>query len=224
MHFFLRLCNINNLLTISLYYLENMAISVTPEMLLHAYASGYFPMAGGRDEKEVCWYSPEERGILPLDSFHIPRSLRKFIRHTPYQVTFDAAFEQVIRACADTRSDKRRDTWINDNIISLYCELANNGYAHSIECWQAGKLVGGLYGVSLGGAFFGESMFSVRDNASKVALVHLVERLCDLGYTLLDTQYINDHLLQFGAITLPKEEYMKRLTRALVVTPCLKST
>lgn len=200
-----------------------MQPALTADMLLRAYASGYFPMAGSRDEKELRWYSPEERGILPLDGFHIPRSLCKFMRRNPYEVKYDTAFPQVIRACADARSAKRTDTWINDEIISLYCELAEKGYAHSVECWQDGTLAGGLYGIALGSAFFGESMFSIRDNASKIALVHLVERLCELGYTLLDTQYINDHLTQFGAKTLPKSDYMKLLAHALAVTPVQES-
>lgn len=192
---------------------------ITTELLLNAYASGYFPMADDRDAKELYWFSPEERGILPLDTFHIPRSLQRFIRNCPYEVTFDKAFEQVIRACADVKSEKRDSTWINDQIIALYCELAKMGYAHSVECWKDGQLVGGLYGVALGGAFFGESMFSMAENASKVALVHLVERLRKLGYQLLDTQYVNEHLLQFGVKSISKAEYMKLLESALQITP-----
>jgi leucyl/phenylalanyl-tRNA--protein transferase len=192
---------------------------ITAELLLNAYASGYFPMADDRNAKELYWFSPEERGILPLDTFHVPRSLQKFIRNCPYEVTFDKAFEQVIRACADAKSEKRDSTWINDQIITLYCQLAEMGYAHSVECWNKGQLVGGLYGVALGGAFFGESMFSMAENASKVALVHLVECLRGLGYQLLDTQYVNDHLLQFGVKSIPKAEYMKLLESALQITP-----
>ncbi len=192
---------------------------LTVNVLLSAYAAGYFPMADSRDAEELYWYSPEERGILPLDAFHIPRSLRKFMRAHPYEIKFNTAFPDVIRACAEMKSEKRRETWINDKIISLYCELAELGYAHSVEAWLDSRLVGGLYGVSLGRAFFGESMFSRADNASKIALVHLVERLHALGYILLDTQYINDHLLQFGAKSIPRTTYMQLLEKALAITP-----
>lgn len=194
-----------------------MSQELNTEQLLIAYASGYFPMADSRDAQELYWYAPDERGILPLDRFHIPRSLKKFMRSHPYEITFDRAFPNVIRACAESKSEKRKETWINDQIISLYCQLAQRGNAHSAECWHEGELVGGLYGVSLGGAFFGESMFSRKDNASKVALVHLVERLRERNYLLLDTQYINDHLLQFGAVTVTKTHYMKLLDDALKI-------
>lgn len=194
-----------------------MTAPLTIKDLLNAYASGYFPMADDRNAKELYWYSPEERGILPLDNFHVPHSLQKFMRESPYKVTFDTAFEQVIRACADVKSEKRKNTWINDQIIALYCELAEKGFAHSVECWHENKLVGGLYGVSLGKAFFGESMFSTMTNASKIALVHLVENLHERGYTLLDTQYVNDHLLQFGIVSIKKEDYLARLEKALMV-------
>jgi len=189
--------------------------SLTSEELLAAYAGGYFPMADGRHNEELHWYAPEIRGILPLDAFHVPASLRKFMRNCPYEVKMDTAFESVIRACADAGTSDRKDTWINDTIIALYCELAAMGFAHSVECWQEGKLVGGLYGVSLGGAFFGESMFSTATNASKVALVHLVEHLKGCGFLLLDTQYVNDHLLQFGVTEIAREDYMERLAQAL---------
>lgn len=196
-----------------------MSTPLTINDLISAYASGYFPMAEGRDTKELYWYSPEERGIILLDKFNIPRSLMKFMRHCHYEIKFDTAFEQVIRACADTKSEKRDNTWINDEIIYLYCELAQAGYAHSVECWTGDKLSGGLYGVSLGGAFFGESMFSHAPNASKVALVHLVSKLRDLGYTLLDTQYTNDHLMQFGVTSVKKTEYLEMLENALKNSP-----
>jgi leucyl/phenylalanyl-tRNA--protein transferase len=193
--------------------------ALTADTLLAAYAQGYFPMADGRDERELFWYTPELRGILPLADFHVPRSLRKFLRDCPYEVKIDTAFEQVIRACADTRSPKRRETWINDDIIALYSEIARRGFAHSVECWSGEKLAGGLYGVSLGGAFFGESMFSHAENASKVALVHLVERLKRAGYTLLDTQYVNEHLLQFGVREIARADYLALLEKALKVSP-----
>jgi leucyl/phenylalanyl-tRNA--protein transferase len=192
---------------------------LSTDQLLNAYASGYFPMAEGRDSGEIYWYYPEHRGVLPLQSFHVSKSLQKFIRSNPYQVTVDHAFEQVIRACADTVTAKRENTWINEDIIQAYYELARQGHAHSIECWQEQKLVGGLYGVSLGGAFFGESMFSNAVNASKVALVYLVERLKKAGYQLLDTQYVNDHLLQFGVREIPRADYLALLEKALYVSP-----
>jgi leucyl/phenylalanyl-tRNA--protein transferase len=192
---------------------------LTADQLLIAYAQGYFPMAQGRDGKKLNWYDPELRGVLPLESFHVPRSLRKFLRVCPYEVRVDTAFEAVIRACADMRTAARNDTWINDEIIQLYCELAARGHAHSVECWAGGALMGGLYGVSLGGAFFGESMFSHAENASKVALVHLVERLKRAGYTLLDTQYVNEHLLQFGVLEIARADYLALLANALKVSP-----
>jgi len=192
---------------------------LTTDQLLLAYASGYFPMADGRNAAELYWYAPEMRGVLPLEHFHIPRSLQKFLKTSPYAITVDTCFEQVIRACADTVTEKRQDTWINDHIIALYSELAAQEYAHSVECWHEGKLVGGLYGVSLGGAFFGESMFSVAPNASKVALVHLVERLRKAGYRLLDTQYTNEHLKQFGVQEMPKKDYLECLEKALNASP-----
>jgi leucyl/phenylalanyl-tRNA--protein transferase len=192
---------------------------ISIEQLLAAYSSGFFPMAESRDAEDLHWYYPEHRGIIPLDAFHIPRSLQKFLRHSPYTLAVDTAFEQVIRACADVRTEKREDSWINDSVIELYCELFRRGNAHSVECWQEGKLVGGLYGVSLGAAFFGESMFSLADNASKVALVHLVERLRAAGYMLLDTQYVNDHLVQFGVKEIPRKDYLELLAKALNASP-----
>lgn len=195
---------------------------VTPELLLAAYASGYFPMANSRKSRQLYWFSPERRGILPLDhpqSFHIPRSLQKFLRQNPFGVTFNHAFGDVIRACAETRNPKRDSTWINAEIEALYNTLHRMGHAHSVECWEAQKLVGGVYGVSLGGAFFGESMFSVKTNASKVALVHLVQHLQKCGYTLLDAQFENAHLTQFGFRGVPQESYLDRLDSALKVSP-----
>lgn len=189
-------------------------MSLTARQLLGAYAGGYFPMAASRTDAALKWYAPEQRGVLPLEDFHVPRSLRKLLRQAPFEIRADHAFEAVIRACAE-----REETWINDAIIALYTELHALGHAHSVECWRGGVLVGGLYGVSLGGAFFGESMFSRAPNASKAALVALVERLRAGGYTLLDTQYVNAHLLQFGIQEIPREEYMRRLERALTVTP-----
>jgi leucyl/phenylalanyl-tRNA--protein transferase len=187
----------------------------TTDQLLAAYASGYFPMAENRDDPEIHWFYPEARGIIPLDNFHVPQSLAKFIKKKPFEITTDQAFPEVIAACAE-RDD---GTWINDTILKLYNELAQKGFAHSVECWREGKLVGGLYGVALGGAFFGESMFSREENASKVALVHLVQLLKTAGYALLDAQYVNEHLKQFGIIEIPREEYLERLQEALKIIP-----
>jgi leucyl/phenylalanyl-tRNA--protein transferase len=188
--------------------------AVTPELLLAAYASGYFPMAVSRTAKELDWFYPEKRGILPLDTFHVPRSLAKLIRKIPFTITTDEAFREVMLGCTE-----RKSTWINDEIISLYCELQRMGFAHSIECWQEGKLVGGLYGVALGRAFFGESMFSRTPNASRVALVYLVQLLNDKGYQLLDTQFINDHLKQFGVLEIPRAKYLEKLKKAVSEPP-----
>jgi leucyl/phenylalanyl-tRNA--protein transferase len=187
---------------------------LTPALLLQAYAKGYFPMAASSRSRTLHWYSPDMRGILPLENFHVPRSLARFMRRCPFTITVDKAFTEVMRGCAD-----REHSWINDTIVSLYGELHKLGHAHSVECWQGDALVGGIYGVSLGGAFFGESMFSRRPNASKVALAHLVELLKNTGYTLFDTQYGNEHIAQFGVIEIPKEEYLKRLETALLSPP-----
>ena len=187
---------------------------LTPQILLDAYSKGLFPMAENRRDKQLFWIDPEVRGILPLDNFHIPRSLKKKIRNNPFEVRFDHNFAAVIRACAQQKP-KRRETWINDEIIELYTKLFCMRHAHSVECWQEEKLVGGLYGISIGGAFFGESMFSSERDSSKIALVHLVARLNLAGFTLLDTQFITDHLKQFGAIEISRVEYHKILSGAL---------
>lgn len=187
---------------------------VSPELLLGAYAEGVFPMAEDAYDPALYWYDPEFRGILPLEDFHCPRRLKKTIRAAPYQVTFDTAFGDVIRSCAKPARG-RRSTWINEQITRLYTTLFERGFAHSVECWQDGELVGGLYGVSLGLAFFGESMFSRRRDASKIALVYLVARLKFGGYQLLDTQFITDHLKQFGALEIPRTDYKTRLEGAI---------
>ena len=188
--------------------------NLTADMLLAAYSNGYFPMADSRNAEELKWYSPEKRGILPLDTFHIPKSLHKFMQKSEYEIRFNTAFKDVITKCANTVTKTRHDTWINDTIITLYCELAEKNYAQSVECWHQDVLVGGLYGVSIGKAFFGESMFSEKTNASKIALVHLVKRLRLLGYILLDTQYTNDHLQQFGVVEIDKADYQLLLEKA----------
>jgi len=189
--------------------------SLTPELLLAAYSKGYFPMAKKRTSKTIHWYYPEERGVLPLDEFHIPKSLAKAAKKKPYRLSIDEDFKGVITACADTQRGYEKGTWINDEIIDAYCQLHELGHAHSVEAWHEDALVGGLYGVSIGRAFFGESMFSIATDASKLALTHLVEHLKANGYALLDTQYVNDHLLQFGVKAIPREEYLKLLEKAL---------
>jgi leucyl/phenylalanyl-tRNA---protein transferase len=191
---------------------------LTPEMLLAAYAGGYFPMAESKKDDALYWFSPEERGVIPLESFNIPRGLARFMKDHPFTLRVDTCFREVITACAEITA-KRDDTWINTRIINLYTELHSMGYAHSIETWREGKLVGGLYGVSLGGAFFGESMFSREAEASKVALVTLVEILREAGYRLLDTQYVNPHLTQFGCIAMNKRTYKRNLEKALNASP-----
>jgi len=187
---------------------------LTASQLMRAYAIGVFPMARHRDDPKLVWIDPEERGILPLDEFHIPRSLRKTVRKGPFTVRCDTAFERVMRLCAEPAED-RPETWINDEILRLFIELHRMGVTHSVETWLGDELVGGLYGLSLGGAFFGESMFSRVTDASKVALVHLVARLRLGGYSLLDTQFVTDHLTRFGAREIPREEYHARLAEAL---------
>lgn len=189
--------------------------TLTPELLLAAYAKGYFPMAPSRHSKEIRWYYPEERGVLPLDEFHIPKRLARALKKTPYQFTIDQAFRNVIIACADTARGYEKGTWINDEIIGAYFELHQLGYAHSVEVWLQDTLVGGLYGVAINRAFFGESMFSTSTNASKLALIYLVEWLKVNDFTLLDTQYVNDHLLQFGVRTIPRGEYLQLLEKAI---------
>lgn len=187
---------------------------ITPNLLLQAYSSGVFPMAEGREDNELFWVDPEERGVIPLNGFHIPKSLAKRVRQNKYQITIDTAFRQVVQNCAKPARG-RETTWISERIETLYTDLFQRGFAHSVETWHEGQLVGGLYGVSLGGAFFGESMFSTMTDASKVALVHLVARLKVGGYWLLDTQFITDHLKQFGAIEIHRQEYHARLRDAL---------
>lgn len=191
---------------------------LTADLLLEAYASGYFPMAESREDPQLYWFNPTRRGVLPLADFNIPRSMRKFLREHAFTLRTDTAFETVIRSCAEI-NHTRKETWINDHIITLYCELHDRGNAHSVECWQDGTLVGGLYGVSLGGAFFGESMFSRVSGASKVALVTLVEIMIEAGYLLLDTQFVNEHLKQFGVQEITKRSYMTKLDKALKVEP-----
>ncbi len=191
---------------------------LTPDMLLVAYTNGYFPMALDKEETELYWFSPEERGVLPIENFNVPRGLKRVMKDHAFTITVNKDFAAVIRACG-TLTRKRKDTWINDEIIRLYTELHRTGRAHSVEVWFDGALVGGLYGVSIGGAFFGESMFSTMPEASKIALVTLVEILKEADYVLLDTQYVNDHLKQFGVEAVKKKRYMTKLEKALSASP-----
>lgn len=187
---------------------------LTPEMLVRAYSAGIFPMAENRNDPTVYWIDPDERGILPLDSFHVSRSLRQVVRRGIFTVRIDSAFRQVISRCAEPAAG-RKDTWINQPILDAYTALHDLGITHSVECWQNDELVGGLYGVALGGAFFGESMFSRRTDASKVALVHLVARLRADGFRLLDTQFLTEHLSRFGAMKVSRRDYLALLDDAL---------
>ncbi len=188
--------------------------SITPEILLRAYSIGLFPMAESADDPEIFWVEPELRGIIPLDQFHVSKSLAKAIRHKPFDIRYDTAFDLVLDKCAEAAED-RPSTWINQTIKDLYRALHRMGHAHSVEAWEGDELVGGLYGVSLGSAFFGESMFARRTNASKICLVHLVERLKERGFTLLDTQFTTEHLKTFGAIDVPKDQYGQLLEKAV---------
>ncbi|OCJ03647.1 leucyl/phenylalanyl-tRNA--protein transferase [Rhizobium sp. AC44/96] len=187
---------------------------ITPEILLRAYSIGLFPMAESADDPEIFWVEPDLRGVLPLDEFHVSKSLAKTVRQKPFDIRFNHDFDAVIAACAAETTD-RPSTWINDTIKRLYSTLHQMGHAHSVEAWDGDELVGGLYGVSLGSAFFGESMFSRRTNASKICLVNLVNRLCEKGFTLLDTQFTTEHLKTFGAIDVPKDEYAHMLSAAM---------
>ena len=188
--------------------------NLTPETLLRAYAVGLFPMAEHRDDQTLYWVDPEKRGILPFNDFHIPRRLRRTVRQGKFEVRCNTSFTEVIRACA-APSEGRYESWINDEIVALYTTLNERGHAHSVEAWLDQRLVGGLYGVSLGAAFFGESMFSTVRDASKVALVHLVARLKKGKYSLLDTQFITNHLSQFGAVEMPRSGFRQLLASAL---------
>ena len=189
---------------------DEARFEITSQLLLQAYAAGVFPMADGAQSKEIFWVDPKERGIIPLDGLHVSKSLRKTVRRDDYQVRLNTRFIDVVRACAD-----RDDTWINAEILSLYNDLYRSGYAHSVEVWKDRELVGGLYGVALGGAFFGESMFSRQTDMSKVALIHLVARLRSGGFTLLDTQFLTSHLARMGGAEVPREKYRDLLDHAV---------
>jgi leucyl/phenylalanyl-tRNA--protein transferase len=191
-----------------------MRITITPQILLRAYAAGVFPMSEGADDPGLFWVDPEIRGIMPLDDFHVPRRLARTVRQDVFEMRSDVDFDAVIDGCAASR-ERGGETWINARIRRLYGELFRMGHVHTVEAWQHGVLVGGLYGVSLGRAFFGESMFQRRTDASKVALVHLVARLIAGGYMLLDTQFQTEHLSQFGTREVPRDDYRAMLAVAL---------
>ena len=193
---------------------DSTSSEITPEVLLRAYACGIFPMAESADDPSLFWVEPEMRGVIPLDGFHVPSRLARTVRSDAFTVTVDTAFKAIIAGCAAPQ-EGRKDTWINKRIRDLYFGLHELGHCHSVEVWQNDDLVGGLYGVNLGGAFFGESMFHRVRDASKVALVHLVARLITGGFMLLDTQYVTKHLLSFGAIEVPRQRYGALLDRAI---------
>ncbi|MGV6848510.1 MAG: leucyl/phenylalanyl-tRNA--protein transferase [Marinibacterium sp.] len=186
---------------------------LTPELLLHGYSVGIFPMAEHRDDRDVFWVDPRRRGILPLDRFHISRSLARRLKKADYRITIDEDFAGVVDGCAD-----RSETWISTEIRKIYLRLHRRGQAHSLEVRDGDTLIGGVFGVAMGAAFFGESMFSRRRDGSKIALAYLVDRLREGGFTLFDTQFVTDHLISLGAIEIPRAAYHRRLTEALETT------
>ncbi len=194
--------------------IDDVLLEITPQVLLKAYACGIFPMAESAEDPGLFWVEPEHRGILPLESFHIPRSLRKTLRKTTFNVEIDRDFKATVAACAQS-APNRQTTWINKRIMELYSDLHEMGHAHSFEVREGDELVGGLYGVRLGRAFFGESMFSRKTDASKISLVHLVYHMKKAGFILLDTQFRTEHLERFGVIEVPREEYQDLLEEAL---------
>ena len=189
-------------------------MEITPDLLLQAYRIGVFPMGERRDDPKLYWLDPRLRAVLPLDGFHLPQRLKRTVRADRFAVSADTAFADTVRACAEPRPG-HPESWINEPIVALYTELHRRGHAHSVECRIDGRLVGGLYGVSIGAAFFGESMFSRERDASKVALVHLVARLVKGGFRLLDCQFMTEHLRGFGAIEMPREDFRVRLAEAV---------
>lgn len=195
-------------------YQNDVIFEITPQVLLKAYACGLFPMAESADDPGLFWLEPEQRGILPLDTVHVPRRLKRTIRNDLFEIRISTDFQGVIDGCSAPMPGRQK-TWINREIRRLYGELFEMGHCHTVEAWQDGDLVGGLYGVSLNGAFFGESMFSFKTDASKVCLIHLVARLKKGGYTLLDTQFVTGHLAKFGTLEVPKDEYNVLLSSAL---------
>ncbi len=193
---------------------DDIIIEITPQVLMKAYACGIFPMAESADDPALHWIEPQNRGVLPLDAVHIPKRLKRTLRTTPLTVRIDTDYDGVIDGCARSR-EGRDSTWINGRIRALYRELFRIGHCHTVEVWNDDRLVGGLYGVALDGAFFGESMFSHERDASKIALVHLAARLIHGGFRLLDTQFVTDHLKQFGTIEIDRTAFHRRLEQAL---------
>ena len=193
---------------------DPFSVELTPELIIRAYQAGIFPMAETAEADDLFWVSPQRRGIIPLDAFHISRSLNKTLRSHRLRIRIDSHFEEVIEGCASAGTD-RDSTWINPTIRRVYGQLFDRGICHTVEVWDGKRLVGGLYGLSIGAVFFGESMFHRVTDASKVALVHLVERLRAGGYLMLDTQFMTDHLRSFGGIEIPREEYELRLAEAI---------
>ena len=191
-------------------------IEITPELIVRAYRAGIFPMAEDAADEDLFWVSPEQRGILPLDSFHLSKSLRRSMRRSGFVVRVDSDWEGIVEGCATVGED-RDSTWINATIRRVYGELFRRGVAHTVEVWDGPELVGGLYGLAIGGAFFGESMFHRRTDASKMAMAHLVDRLKAGGFVLLDTQFLTPHLVSLGGIEIPREDYEERLAQALLV-------
>lgn len=184
--------------------------TLSPDLLLHAYSIGIFPMSEHRDDPDVFWVDPKRRGVFPIDGFRMSRSLARTMRHTPAHFALNTAFKDTVNGCAD-----RDDTWINDTIFAAYADLHHRGFAHSFELWEKGTLIGGVYGVALGAAFFGESMFSKKTNASKMALAGLLEHLARAGFTLFDTQFLTAHLQSLGAVEITRAQYKSRLDIAL---------
>lgn len=185
-----------------------------PQILLSAYMQGIFPMAHPEEDDEIYWYAPDPRGILPIEEFHCPSRLAQTVRQEPFEIRYNTAFRRVMEECAAPRKIQK-STWISEGLVEAYTDLHELGFAHSVEAWLDDRLVGGLYGVGVGGLFAGESMFFRETDASKICLVHLVERLDERGFTLLDIQFVNDHLEQFGAIEISRDEYERRLACAL---------
>ena len=188
--------------------------NLSADLLIRAYAAGIFPMSDSYDDPNIFWVNPEKRGVLPLNSYHLPRKLKKLVRKKPFKITFNKAFEDVIDLCSEPFSG-RETTWINRPIRNAVIALYRKGFAHSVECWENENLVGGLYGMSLGGAFFGESMFSDVSNGSKIALAYLHDRLLKVGFLLFDTQFLTEHLASLGAIEITQDQYLIKLEKAL---------
>lgn len=195
---------------------DPFSVEITPELIVRAYRAGIFPMAEDADDDDLFWVSPELRGIMPLDGFHASRSLRKAMRKSGWTIRVDTDWDGIIEGCASVGQD-RHTTWINKTIRSVYGALFRRGIAHSVEVWDGEALIGGLYGLAIGAAFFGESMFHRRTDASKMAMAHLVERLNEGGFQLLDTQFLTDHLASLGGIEITRAEYEDRLARALTM-------